>query len=558
MIVKNPCGASAWLRLRGPAGLLAAAILLACGGGEGHGPPAPSDCGTASPTTLAPGDAALIDPVTSNGCLTLPGSGAQGAEYLVAVYSANGQATDGGVSGAFALNGAALPVPRAATREARGEDVGLAFEARLRAEEAGLASEARATHAGARPAVRRPPSLGETRTFSVCASIACTGFVPVKATARFVGARVALFVDDTVPAGGFSLAELDSLGVLADSHLFPLDTTAFGAPSDLDGNGVVIVLLTDQVNALSTCGLSNGIVRGYFSSRDLTQQAGSNRGEIVYGFVPDPAQALCFGKVLVRANIAPTVVHELQHLISYNRHVLLGGGQPEAGWLNEGLSHFAEELAGRTVPPALCPSGNCLNQFAAGNIRNAFAYLSSPASYYLVYPRGTTGSLGERGAAWLFVRWLADRSPVDTLLATDVTRRLLGADQPGGLTLTGGANVAAALQPVEAGITFPTLAGRWHLSNWTERIPGFREPSGWLRYRSWDLPLVFDQLFPGPYPLRPDSTSGAAYSGAGTLLGGSASYLRVVQPASAGAVAFVLDTRNPAQLLPRLAVARLR
>ncbi|MBK8005405.1 MAG: hypothetical protein IPK12_16150 [Gemmatimonadetes bacterium] len=501
---------------------------------------------------------ALIDPASSNGCLTLPASGPLGAEYLVTVYSANGQVVDGGASGAYALNGAALAAPRAAARSGGAEDAGLAFEARLRAEEVRLASAAVANRRQRRPAVRRPPSVGDTRTFSVCASIACAGFVPVQASARFVGTHVALFVDDTVAAGGFSPAELDSLGVLADSHLFPLDTTAFGAPSDLDGNGVVIVLLTDRVNALSNCSLSGGIVRGYFSSRDLTQQPGSNQGEIVYGMVPDPAQALCFGKVFVRANIAPTVVHELQHLISYNRHVLLGNGQPEASWLNEGLSHFAEELAGRTVPPMLCPSGNCLNQFAAGNIRNAFTYLSSPGSYYLVYPRGSTGSLGERGAAWLFVRWLADRSLADTVLATDVTRRLLGADQAGGLALTGGANVAAALQRVEAGITFPTLAGRWHLSNWTERVPGFSEPSGWLRYRSWDLPLVFDQLFPGPYPLRPDSTSGAPYAAAGTLLGGSATYLRVVQPPSGEPVGFLLDTRNTAEVLPRLAVVRLR
>ena len=558
MIVKNPCGASAWLRLTGRAGLLVAGFLAACGGGDDGGPPGPSDCVSASPTTLAAGEMALIDPATSNGCLTLPASGPPGAEYLVALYSASGQVVDGGVSGGYALNGAALAAPRAASRAGGAEDAGLAFEARLREEEVRLAPAAVASRRLPRPAARRPPVPGETRTFSVCASIACTGFVPVQASARYVGAHVAVFVDDTVPAGGFSAAELDSLGVLADSHLFPLDTTAFGAPSDLDGNGVVIVLLTDQVNALSGCSLSSGIVRGYFSSRDLTQQAGSNQGEIVYGFVPDPTQALCFGKVFVRANIAPTVVHELQHLISYNRHVLLGSGQPEASWLNEGLSHFAEELAGRTVPGALCPSGNCLNQFAAGNIRNAFTYLSSPASYYLVYPRGTTGSLGERGAAWLFVRWLADRSLVDTLQATDLTRRLLGADQPGGLALTGGANVAAALQPVEAGITFPTLTGRWHLSNWTERLPGFSEPSGWLRYRSWDLPLVFDQLFPGPYPLRPDSTSGAPYAASGTLLGGSAAYLRVVQPASAGPVGFLLDSRNTAVVLPRLAVLRLR
>ncbi len=64
MIVKNPCGASAWLRLTGRAGLLVAGFLAACGGGDDGGPPSPSDCVSASPTTLAAGEMALIDPAT--------------------------------------------------------------------------------------------------------------------------------------------------------------------------------------------------------------------------------------------------------------------------------------------------------------------------------------------------------------------------------------------------------------------------------------------------------------------------------------------------------------
>ena len=71
----------------------------------------------------------------------------------------------------------------------------------------------------------------------------------VQATAQYVGARSAIFLDDTVPANGYTPADLQTLGTLFDQHLYPIDTTAFGRESDLDGNGVVVILLTDRINA---------------------------------------------------------------------------------------------------------------------------------------------------------------------------------------------------------------------------------------------------------------------------------------------------------------------
>src|SRR2546426_9079450 len=38
--------------------------------------------------------------------------------------------------------------------------------------------------------------------------------------------------------------------------------------------------------------------------------------------------------------------------ISYNHHVLERRGDPEILWLNEALSHYAEELGGRSFLPA--------------------------------------------------------------------------------------------------------------------------------------------------------------------------------------------------------------
>src|SRR5437867_2535680 len=51
----------------------------------------------------------------------------------------------------------------------------------------------------------------------------------------------------------------------------------------------------------------------------------------------------------VKQVIPVTFIHEFQHMISYNQHVLLRGGGGELPWLNEGMSHYAEELGGRAI-----------------------------------------------------------------------------------------------------------------------------------------------------------------------------------------------------------------
>lgn len=38
------------------------------------------------------------------------------------------------------------------------------------------------------------------------------------------------------------------------------------------------------------------------------------------------------------------LVHEFQHLINFHQHILVRGGTSEATWLDEGLSHVAEDL----------------------------------------------------------------------------------------------------------------------------------------------------------------------------------------------------------------------
>ena len=90
-------------------------------------------------------------------------------------------------------------------------------------------------------------------------------------------------------------ADLDNVGALFDDYLYPIDTTAFGRESDIDGNGVVIVLLTPRINALTRRLQPTGsVILGYFFGLDLLpDEPNSNDGEIFYGLVPDPISASC-------------------------------------------------------------------------------------------------------------------------------------------------------------------------------------------------------------------------------------------------------------------------
>jgi hypothetical protein len=57
-----------------------------------------------------------------------------------------------------------------------------------------------------------------------------------------VADRVAIYVDNDAPAGGYTDLDLQGVATLFDGHLYAIDTAAFGRESDIDINDVVIVL----------------------------------------------------------------------------------------------------------------------------------------------------------------------------------------------------------------------------------------------------------------------------------------------------------------------------
>ena len=548
----------------------AALFLAACGGGTGPDDTPGIECTGLALTSLAVGEAQIID-AADQGCVRLPAAGAGGAEHLYVALAGEGAEAPEGITAGYELDGGSgIVAARARLRVAHGAGgapgPAARFHDRLRTQERVLAGRGggAALARTARAAVAaRPPAEGDLRTFKVCETPTCETFVDATATARVVADRVAIYVDNDAPDGGYTDLDLQGVATLFDDQLYAIDTAAFGRESDIDNNDVVIVLLTQRINELSgDCNTSGSVILGYFYGLDLLpSQPNSNDGEIFYGLVPDPTNPTCdISRDYAAGNLPPVFIHEFQHMISFNQHVREAGSSfVEDTWLNEGLSHFAEELGGRLIPDALCQPlfDDCESQFIGGNISNAYSYLLDPEASFLVEPGNSQGDLAERGANWLFVRWLVDHFADQQPLGADFTRRLV---QTGN---RGSANVEAA-----TGEPFAELVSQWQLANYVEDLPGFTPLDPRLQYTSWNFRTLyqenFDQgVFGKPYPLTPPVTENGDVGLSGTLRGGSGVHLLIDQPPSAPELELTLTAANGTTTVddgvkPRIALVRLR
>src|SRR5207247_8720364 len=256
-----------------------------------------------------------------------------------------------------------------------------------------------------------------------------------------------------------------------------------------------------------------------------------------------------------------TFIHEFQHMISYNHHVLERRGDAEILWLNEALSHYAEELGGRSFLPAdTAPFCN----YVVGDLNNSGKYLQSPQSHFLVDTSGI-GDLENRGAYWLFLRYLIDQYSADT----SVTQRSVFTRKLDMTGLTGPQNVAT-----QTGQSFPLLLERWALANWVSDLPGFATPAE-LQYKMWRFRTDYGTLktrcpspplntgaLPATLPLAPGVGAGSSVNLSGILRAGSGTYFRVQQ--AAGAAGFTvlfsdgLGRALRTALVPRLIVIRIQ
>jgi hypothetical protein len=251
----------------------------------------------------------------------------------------------------------------------------------------------------------------------------CTAFTGRSGRVEAVSQRAIIVADITNPSGGFTRAEYESFASAFDNLVYPVNIENFGESGDIDQNQRSIIFFTRGVNQLTPAG-SGFVVGGYFFSGDfLTPQQclASNRGEYFYMAVPDPT-GVVNGNVRTKASLLQSTVatlgHEFQHLINASQRVA-NNAPGEEVWLNEGLSHIAEELlfyrtSGlgprqnidinrlRTTSGAI----DAVNTYQLQNIFRYIDYLENPEANS---PYQRSDSLAVRGATWSFLRYAADR-----------------------------------------------------------------------------------------------------------------------------------------------------
>ena len=474
-----------------------------------------------SGTPQAPAAGTVLPAVSGSGiCLS---GGTTGADYAIVAFHAN---PDSSVLASFSVTShGAVPLSTAslapsldqifaASGQYKTNSVQTAFDARLRAvSRRDLTAKIPAARAWSRQraafsAIPGNPAVGTLVTLNANGNDPCSN--PINVTARVAAvSSLAIIVADTAnPTGGFTDAEYASFAAQFDTLISPLDIQNFGQPSDVDKNGKTLIFFTKEVNKLTPRG-SNGVIGGFFFERDLFPKTdsldllgcpGSNFAEMYYSLVPDPNHVFSDtrNKVDVQ-NLTPgTLVHEFQHLINAGRRLYVNNADAfEDVWLNEGLSHIAEELLYYRVS-GLSPrrnisastiqadqtSVNNFNNYQGDNFGRYEIFLGKPAQTS-VY--AGNDSLETRGATWNLLRYLADHrgsSDGDTWMLLDNSK------------LTGQANLASVF-----GSNYMTQIRDWATSVFSDDITGvsdarFLEPS-------WNMRSIFPRLVsPSGVPLN--------------------------------------------------------
>ena len=232
----------------------------------------------------------------------------------------------------------------------------------------------------------------------------------IEARVVAVNKRAVAFVQEDLREDENNVTEEEMRTVIDQfAEDYPILVEAFGAPSDVDGDGKIAVLFTQLIDDL-------GLTGAFYAGSVVPTAAGGD------GNMTD----LLWLNTAFSKEYRPLLAHLFHHLINYNQHVLVRRSSPEADWLSEGLSLVAGDLvAGQTNPNY-------------GHVRD---FLRQPGSSGF---NTVTDFSAWHGGVYLFVRSLVD------LLGEGVLLRLVQTD------LVGAANVEAA-----TGESMSDLMARW-------------------------------------------------------------------------------------------------
>lgn len=470
-------------------------------------------------------------------------SDATGGEYALIPFFATTTPT-ASVTFEVQASGVTTPAPLPASpRVVPGDDGPIRderFHERLRRDEAAVldgVARRRASGGGPSPSARVAPlTPGAVLSLNANAFSDCRD--PDLRTGRVVAvSNKAIVVADTAnPRGGFTDDDYRRFAAAFDTLVHVVDVEAFGEPHDIDRNGRAIVFFTRAVNELSPAS-SNAFVGGFFWARDFTPKSecgGSNEGEMFYMLVPDPdglvknaqgAQSRTFRHGFVDSITIGTLAHEYQHLINAGRRAYVTRTNvAEQGWLNEALSHVAEELVfhrqARSAPRRNLGASHfgtagydaAFIQYVNSNIARYRTFLQETALYSPFADESGTGTgLQARGASWAWLRYLADHRGTGD---GDVWRRLANS------STSGFANVREVfgVDPLES-------IRDWSMANLLDDL-GLPLESRYTQ-PSWNFRSVYPAIpgAPRPFPLLTRVLPDESFASV-RLRAGAATYLR--------------------------------
>jgi hypothetical protein len=470
-------------------------------------------CTSSAPQTPAAGT--VLPAVSGTGiCL---GAGASGSDYALVTFFGNPDQSILGQVNVTAHGATALSTPDAAplgdvfattqrgvSLGARVSDAQEQFDLKLRRiAQTKLAPLVPGARAAMRSRARfnvipSNPTVGQILTLNANGTDPCT--TPINIGARVVTiSTTAIIVADTAnPPGGFSDSDYAAFATTFDTLINPLDVQNFGAPTDIDHNGKVVILFTKEVNKLTSRG-SNGVVGGFFFDRDLfplTSNAEfegcptSNFGEMFYVLVPDPNAVFSDKRTAsdVLSLTPGTLAHEYQHLINAGRRLYINttAVPSEVVWLNEGLSHIAEELLFYRATGLNARQNIDLNiargvstqfsNFQGSNFGRFEEFLSKPAQ---TSPYADNDDLNTRGATWNLLRYLADHKGA----SDGNTWSLLS----GSALDTGQANLAKVFGP-----NYLTQIRDWATAVFSDDVAGVTDAR--FLEQSWNMRSIFPGL----------------------------------------------------------------
>lgn len=522
-------------------------------------------------------------------CLQFRGTGTAAA-YLIGVSSAaerpatelilgvDGVVGAGPPSSEIGLRvspGAGTPPPRAASPRERHP----AAERPLREWERRhlpvlRSAMARAPRGEAMVARAPIPNVGDLVSVKVPTDFGdpCDAFKTIGAKVRVVGAA-GIWVTDTLNPVWDSLttAEIQAYSDTFDTKIYPVDTLYFGSPTDLDGNGRVIVVLTVEVNRIP------GGIAGFVFGGDLFPAAEcsqSNEGELFYSHVPDVIGESGNGqrpKAGVLFQMPSLIAHEFAHNIQLSQRLIVGAGIPLTSWEAEGQASLAEELVGHHLlgnPQGQNYGASVVRAPAPGSPWYEANFLQ--LALYFGWYGGSTRAFGAPdrcsvygptglspcvpfafyGASWALQRYLADR---------------FGPSYPGGVPGLNRDLIArnvlaqgvANIEGLGLGVAFDSVFAQWAAMLFVDgRIGNAAEP---LTLSTWDLRSVFNS-FPAALQLEPLPLSFAPVSHGRAVVGGSTAYMLLSAAVSHPAYALRIsgDPATAALLRPRLWVVRLQ